>query len=199
VPHWAFADYPHYPSIGRFESRVFDPEHWYPEFPNPAFLNRLPDDEFWAAKQVMAFTDGQIRAIVKTGQISDPAAEEYLVDCLIQRRDKIGRTFFAKVLPLDLFAVRNGQLAFEDLATKYNMGATGPLKVSWSRFDNETEQKIPFEYPEGFTIPVDSTPGLETAYYAADISREGDARRTVTVYLRIRRGQPDVVGIERSW
>lgn len=199
VPHWAFAEYPHYPSIGRFEARVFDPERWYPEFPNPAFLNRLPDDEFWAAKQVMAFTDDQIRAIVKTGQISDPAAEEYLVDCLIQRRDKIGSTFFAKVLPLDLFVVRNGELAFEDLAARYNMGATGPLKVSWSRFDNETEQKRHFEYPEGFTIPVDSTPGLETAYYAADISREGDGRQTVTVYVRMRHGQPDVVGIERSW
>jgi hypothetical protein len=199
VPDWAFAEYPHYPSIGRFEARVFDPERWYPEFPNPAFLNRLPDDEFWAAKQVMAFTDDQIRTIVKTGQISDPAAEEYLADCLIQRRDKIGSAFFAKVLPLDLFAVRNGELVFEDLAKKHNMGATGPLKVSWFHFDNESEQKLPFERREGFTIPVDGTPGSNPAYYAAEISREGDGRQSVTVYVQIRRGQPEVVGIERSW
>ena len=199
VPHWAFARYPRYRSIGRFEAEVFDPEQWYPEFPNPAFINRLPDDEFWAAKQVMAFTNEQIRAIVKTGQISDPVAEEYLVNCLIQRRDKIGKTFFAKVLPLDLFAVRDGELVFEDLAQKHGLGATGPLKVSWSRFDNESEQKTPLTVQAGFAIPQEATPGSATAYYAADISREGDVKRTITVYLRIRSGQPDVVGIERSW
>jgi hypothetical protein len=199
VPHWAFAKYPHYRSIGRFEAEVFDPDRWYPEFPNPAFLNRLPDDEFWAAKQVMAFTDDQIRAIVKTGQISDTAAEEYLVDCLIQRRDKIGRTFFAKVLPLDHFAAQNGELFFEDLARKHGMGATGPLKVSWYGFDNETEQKTPLAGQGGFVIPAQPTLTSAIAYYAADISREGDGRRAVTVYLRTRRGQPEVVGIERSW
>jgi len=53
-PAWARASYPSYPSIGRFESKVFDPRKWVPEYPNIAFDNRLPDDEFWAAKQVMA-------------------------------------------------------------------------------------------------------------------------------------------------
>src|SRR5262245_52525818 len=199
VPHWAFAKYPHYRSIGRFEAKVFEPERWYPEFPNPAFINRLPDDEFWAAKQVMAFTDDQIRTIVKTGQISDPDAEEYLVECLIQRRDKIGRTFFGKVLPLDRFAVQNGELAFEDLAKKYGTVAAGRLKVSWSRFDNETERKTPLDSAAGFAIPVDGSSSSDPIYYAADISREGDGKRSVTVYVRIRRGQPEVVGIERSW
>ena len=50
-----------------------------------AFLNRLPDDEFWAAKQVMAFTDDQIRAIVKVAQFSDPRAEKYVADTIIAR------------------------------------------------------------------------------------------------------------------
>ena len=199
VPPWAGARYPYYRSVGRFEAEVFDPDQWYPEFPNPAFLNRLPDDEFWAAKQVMAFTDDDIRAVVKTGQISEPAAEEYLVNCLIQRRDKIGRTFFAKVLPLDFFAVQHGELVFEDLAKEHGMGATGPLRVSWYGFDNETEQKTLLAGQGGFAIPLNETPSSDPVYYAADISREADTRRTVTVYLRIQRGQPEVVGIERSW
>jgi hypothetical protein len=139
--------------------------------------------------RVRKLDDDQIRAIVKTGQISDPAADEYLVNCLIQRRDKIGKTFFAKVLPLDLFAVRDGELVFEDLAKKHGLGAAGPpLKVSWPRFDNETEQKTPLTGQGGFAIPLEATPGSAAAYYAADISREGDVRRTITVYLRIRRG-----------
>lgn len=32
------------------------------------FVHRLPDDEYWAARQVMNFTDQEIRAIVETGQ-----------------------------------------------------------------------------------------------------------------------------------
>ena len=67
-PYWEFASYPHFPSIGKFEWKVFDPERWVPEYPNPAFLNRLPDDEFWAARLVTAFTDEEIRAIVSMGQ-----------------------------------------------------------------------------------------------------------------------------------
>ena len=47
------------------------------------------DDAFWAARRVAAFTDDLIRAAVHTGEFSDPAAEKYLVDVLIQRRDKI--------------------------------------------------------------------------------------------------------------
>ena len=47
------------------------------------------DDAFWAARRVAAFTDELIRAAVHTGQFSDPAAEKYLGDVLIKRRDKI--------------------------------------------------------------------------------------------------------------
>jgi hypothetical protein len=199
IPRWAMAKYPNYPSIGRIEADVFDPEHWYPEYPNPAFENRLPDDEFWAAKQVMAFTNDQIRTIVKTGQLSDPTAEEYLLDCLIRRRDKIGKAFFAKVLPLDQFLVKDGELMFEDLAKKHGMGATTPLRVSWSRFDNETEKKKPMADAAGFVIPKEALNNPDTAYYAADISRDGDPKRTITVYLRLRGQQGEVVGIDRWW
>ena len=199
VPGWALAKYPKYPSIGRIEADIFDPEKWYPEYPNPAFENRLPDDEFWAAKQVMAFTDEQVRTIVKTGQLSDPAAEEYLVNCLIRRRDKIGKAFYAKVLPLDRFSVRDGELVFEDLAKKHGMGETSPLKVSWSRFDNETEKKTPLAAETAFAIPREAFNNPDTAYYAADISRGGETKRPITVYLRTQRGSAEVVGIDRSW
>ena len=57
------------PAAGGFEAATFRPDEWIPDYPNPSFLNRLPDDEFWAAKQVMAFTDEQIRTIVKVAQV----------------------------------------------------------------------------------------------------------------------------------
>ena len=48
----------------------------------------------------MAFTDEQIRAAVKTGGFTDPAAEKLLADVLIKRRDKIGRAYFSRINPL---------------------------------------------------------------------------------------------------
>ena len=82
--------------------------------PLPPFVNRLPDDTFWAARQVMAFTDEEIRAIVQTGQYSKPA-EDWITATLIERRNRIGRTYFGRVLPLDRIRVEGNTLAFDDL------------------------------------------------------------------------------------
>lgn len=193
VPKWARAKYPDLPPVGRFESKVFDPVTWVPEYPNPAFTNALPTDSFWAAKQVMAFTDEQIRAIVKTAENSDPRAEEYIVAALIERRDKIGRAFFKQVLPLDRFAVKDGELVFEDLEKKHGFIASREYKTQWFAFDNQTEQKTPVP-GASFRIP----PVAENGYVAVEIS-SAQPKQTVTVYLRKRGGQMQVVGIDRTW
>ena len=48
----------------------------------------------------MAFTDEMIRAAVRTGQYSDPAAEKHVADTLIARRDAIGRAWLTNVNPV---------------------------------------------------------------------------------------------------
>ena len=90
---------------------------WTTGHPIPAFENRLPDDTFWAAKQVMAFTDEEIRAIVQTGQYSQPA-EDWITAALIERRNRIGRTYLSRILPLDRFRVSGNALEFDDLALR---------------------------------------------------------------------------------
>lgn len=194
VPHWARAKFPDNPAVGGFDSAAFRPEQWLPDYPNAAFLNRLPDDEFWAAKQVMAFTDEQIRAVVKVAQFSDSRAEKYVGDTLIARRDKIGKAYFPKVVALDRFAIENGQLVFRDLAKEHGLEVKGPLRVSWSRFDNKTQQKTPIPGAQDFQVPESAS----SSYLAADIWREDDTKKTVTVYLRVA-SSPKVVGVDRSW
>src|SRR5262249_1198992 len=76
---WERVEFPMFKGVGNFESLSFQPDHWTPDYPNPAFLSRFPDDDFWAAKQVMAFTVDDIRAIVETGQYSDPRSAEYMI------------------------------------------------------------------------------------------------------------------------
>jgi len=195
VPEWAHAKFPGYHSVGGFDSAVFQPDKWIPDYPNVAFLNRLPDDEFWAAKQVMAFTDDEIRTIVKVAQYSDPRAERYVADTIIARRNKIGREYFPKVLALDQFTVENGSLAFRDLAEEHRLEPKGALHVSWSSFDNPSNTKSPIPAAQDFHVPSDSSSG----YLAADIWRGDDKAKGITVYLRTSGTTPEVVGIDRTW
>ena len=169
-----------------------------PEYPNPAFSNRLPDDEFWAAKQVMNFTDEEIRAIVRTGQLSDPEAENWIVKCLIQRRDKIGRAFFRKVLPLDRFEVNGDRLVFEDLEVKHRLVASRNYTIQWSHFYNETEQKTLLAAESSFVLPTELQEAAPDEFFAADIHSE-DPKKKVTGYLRKRPDRIEVVGVERFW
>lgn len=188
-PAWERADFPHIPAVGHFEAATFKADEWTPNFPNPAFLNRLPVDEFWAARQVMAFSDEQIRAVVQMGEYTDPKAVDYLTRTLIERRNKIGRTFFARVLPLDRFEVRDGRLVFEDLAAKYGFTPPRQFQIAWSQFDNTTGQHTPIRNASGPAVP----PG--SGYRAAEISAADAGGKHVSVYLR----GDTVVGIDRTW
>lgn len=189
VPYWAKAHYPNMPSVGRFESKVFDPDKWVPEYPNPAFRNRLPDDEFWMAKQIVNITDEEIRAIVRTGQLSDRRAEEYVAQCLIERRNKIGRSAFKKVLPLDRFRFEGGDLKWTDLAAQHGYGGVGTIDVVWHRFDNAAGKAEP--------VGADK-PDWSRGYWMAELSSRARPGQRIRVYVR-GGAQPRVVGVEHEW
>ena len=184
VPKWARAKYPDIPDVGAFEYEMFDPERWVPEYPNPAFSNMNADDAFWAARQVMAFTDEDIRTIVETGEYSDKRAEDWVVRCLIERRNKIGRAYFSRVLPLDRFAIRTGRLEFEDLAATY-FGMEDSYSVEWFTFDNKTAEVESISGATTFAVP-DS----QSAYLVANIR---GARRGHRLVVGVRNGH-EVVG-----
>ena len=97
---WQTADYEKHDSIGIFEGKEFDPESWKPRSLPGAFLAARDDDNFWAARRVVAFTDEMIRTVVKAARFSDPAAEKLLADVLIARRDKIAQVYLPKINPI---------------------------------------------------------------------------------------------------
>ncbi len=198
VRPWESADYGQLKGVGRFESRVFDPEKWKPNYPNPAFLRCLPDDEYWAAKQVMTFSDDDIRAIVETGDYSDPRTVEYVARALIERRDKIGRTYFSKVLPLDNFAVDTTALTFDDLAVKYGFTKARSFQATWFRFDNKEDRLTPIQSARSFQLPDEAIRVDNNAYCAVRIQGD-DPYKTVMIYLRKESGGFKAVGAERTW
>jgi hypothetical protein len=192
VPDWARAEFPALPAVGRFHHVGFDPEQYKTEYPNPAFVNRLPDDTFWAAKQVMTFSDEEIGAIVKTAEYSDERAEAWIVKCLIERRNRIGRVYFGKVLPLDDFRVERGELRFDDLSARYRFREPVSYRVTWSAFDNEAEQSKGIAGANGPELPRFNGDYLEATI-------RGGTVQSVSVFLRRSGSAWDVVGIERTW
>ena len=114
---WQTADYEKHDSIGIFEGKEFDPESWKPRSLPGAFLAARDDDNFWAARRVVAFTDEMIRTVVKAARFNDPAAEKLLADVLIARRDKIGQAYLPKINPIvDVALDPSGVLTFANAA-----------------------------------------------------------------------------------
>ena len=193
TPAWMKERHPDLPEVGAFGSDTFDPEAWTPTDPMAPFVNRLPDDTFWAAKQVVAFTDEEIRAIVQTGEYSK-AAENWIVSTLIERRNRIGRVYFSRVLPLDHFRMAGNTLTFDDL---HGISPPRAYTIEWRRFDSAKDALSdsigsgPEMPPAASSIPVGS-------YVAARI-HAGEAAMNVTVYLRREIDTFHVVGLDRSW
>ena len=141
VRPWQRIDYPDVPrSIGRFESKAFDPIKWKPEYPNPAFENMRPDDAFWAARIVSRFTDEMIGAIVKKAQYSDPRATEFMTAALIERRDKVVAAWLNEVAPIvEPALTADGTLRFVNAAVEAHAAEPpSTYQLQWFRFDNAT-------------------------------------------------------------
>ncbi|MBI3697692.1 MAG: hypothetical protein HY238_23030 [Acidobacteria bacterium] len=206
---WILVRYPAFPSIGRIEADYFEPEKWKPEYPNPAFLNCLPEDAYWAARIVMSFTDEGIRAIVKTGRITDPRAEEYLIQTIIRRRDKAGRYWLTQISSVDNFRVDDaGLVHFEDLAVRYGFAKTPPgYEASWYLYDNQNNRRTPLgeaarDVLSPLTVPEQVRNGPEGAYFGFELRSRSEGTpqqpKAVHSYFRRKQGRLELVGVERD-
>jgi hypothetical protein len=196
TPAWMKAKYPGLREVGSFESNTFDPTAWFTNHSIAPFANRLPDDTYWAARQVMAFTDDDIRAIVQTGQYSKEA-EDWITATLIERRNRIGRTFFAGVLPIDRFRVSANTLEFDDLAVTSGFASPRTYSIDWYGFDNVSDL-LRERTGTGATLPSSVQSLASGAYTAARVSA-GNPDMHVDVFLRKGANGFEVVGIDRSW
>lgn len=204
---WESSRYTQYPAVGRFEGDSFDPEQWKPRVPTAAFLRARADDNFWAARRVVAFNDDLIRAIVKTGAFGDPAAETYLADVLIKRRDRIAQAYLPAINPVVNFALdANGQLSFANAAIDAGVARNPPdgYTVAWFRFDNATQESTPLgESPARSTqvaAPV-SLPSAPGTFVKVQISARDPEHASwavpVDVYFRRTGTGWRLVGVER--
>ena len=146
VRPWQTVKYEERPAVGRFEGQAFNPVEWKPRVPTAALRHAQPDDLFWAARRVMAFSDDMIRAITKAGGFSNPEDERHLADVLIQRRDRIGAAYLIIVNPLVNFALSpDGRLSFDNaaVAARVSTEPTQGYRINWTRYDNATGAHTP--------------------------------------------------------
>jgi hypothetical protein len=203
---WQTVDYVEYPSIGKFEGDRFDPRKWRPQTPTTAYMEMREDDAFWAARRVAAFSNELIRAAVHTGQFSNPAAEKYLGDVLIKRRDKIANIYLTAVNPVvDPRLDANNQLTFENAAFAAGV-AQGPItyRTSWFQFDNATGETRPISDGQSSTTTIDAPAGVPTApgsFLVVDIAAVSDGHptwsRPVRTVFRRDGAAWKLVGLER--
>src|SRR4029450_12750951 len=134
------------------------------------------DDAFWAARRIAAFSDDLIRAAVHEGQFSDPAAEKYLADVLIQRREKIKSVYLTAVNPIVNPRLDAKGLTFENAAVDGGV-AQGSVayRASWMRFDNATGATTPISESKGATTTIAAPSGLPSGFVAVDIAADSDA------------------------
>jgi len=203
---WQTADYEDYPAVGRFEGDAFDPETWKPRAPTVAYYEMRDDDAFWAARKVMAFSDPLIRAVVKTGQFSDPKAEQYLGDVLIKRRDKIGRTYLTKINPIvDPRLDASGVLTFGNAAVQAGFAkAPARYQATWYTFDNATGEATGVGGTESATERMQAPtqlPAAPGAFVKVELRATSAEHPTwaqpVQVYFRRQADGWALVGLER--
>lgn len=175
---WMLIDYPDYKGIGRFEAAQFIPEEWRPRVPNPAFIRTRPDDTFWAARKLAALSDDVIRAAVKAGKYSDPRAERFLGDALIERRNKIARAWLTAVNPIvDPELGVSGWLTFHNAAVEL-AGAERPsaYKAVWHRFDNASGEVERITETAGTAERIrvpDGLPSAAGSFVRVDVAASG--------------------------
>jgi hypothetical protein len=154
----------------------------------------------------MAFGDDMIRAIVKTGQYSDPEAEKYLADVIIKRRNKIGQAYLTRINPLVDFSLNNaGVMTFDNAAVKSGVAKPpASYTASWFTFDNASGTTRPIGETKGSSEKLSAPAGLPStggAYIMAEVrspdATQPSSQKPVKVYFKRMGNGWKLVGLER--
>jgi hypothetical protein len=195
----------HLRAAGNFTASGFVPTAWRPHYPNAAFLNMQPEDAFWAARLVAAFTPEAIARIVEKAEFSDPEVIDHVTGTLMRRRELVLRAWLAGVNPIVDGRIEGDALRFSNAAVDAGIAdAADGYELSWFRYDNVTDRRSYVGSTQAVAapsaiVPADLHAGSE--FVGVDIRtvhRDHPAWRSpVRLYFRVSETGTIATGVER--
>ncbi len=157
-PHdWENVQFTPWKSVGTFEAKYFDPLQWKEAYPFAPIQRAQADDCYWAAKIIAALTREHLAALIEAADYPEPGAAEYVLETLMQRRQKVIDAYFGTVSPIEYISLDNSALRLEDFGKKYQSKIP---KTSYEiNFYNDGKNMIAptlrlEETAEAFSVPL---------------------------------------------
>jgi hypothetical protein len=133
-PYWNRVRRSKWRAVGVFESEVFDPARWRPQFLNPAFVEAAPEDTFWAAAILARIDREHVRAAVGAAGYSEPGAADWIGDVLMARRGRLLAHAFRNMLALVDPSIDDGyRLRLTDVDPAAGRAPRYRWSVRWNR------------------------------------------------------------------
>jgi hypothetical protein len=199
------------PSIGWMQVETFDPASWKANWPNEAFVNMTSRDAYWGAKLVGSFSDEQIRAAVRAGELPNDFAADTLGKILMYRRDRIVTHWYGQVSPIERPEAttpsrqtdgdaRSGgfDLAFEDFGVRDGAWTADGVTYEWElqhdalgRHWQGAESAAPGAHRQ--TLGIRPTRADALDHEASSVRIEEEAFATLSIVVRVP-GRDDTAG-----
>lgn len=191
-----------HPEIGRFSSLNFHPKSFKFIFPTRAFEYYTPRDAYWGAKIVASFTEPRIRAAVLAGKFENKAAEDALVQVLLERRNIVCRYWFNRMAPLDHFCISERGIEFTDLFVTCGLDSSSSSDYRFRTFRNGDRLSEWCDLKDGLIvekamIPEFNSP-LDHIAVELQVRRSHRWSNSVVVFIENRDNSLSIVGIKRE-
>jgi|GEM_PF-2378497 len=203
IQDWEHLEMTEFPSVGAFESNIYDPSKWNETYQYLPIQKSLPDDNYWAAKILTALERNQIEAIVHSASYPDEGATEYVINTLLERKEKTIDYYLSQVTPLEVLNAdipAKDSIVCKDIHSDFRkVKGSVTYDITFRDTNNRAFDhfRINVEGQPTLTIPIKST---ESDYFIMEIrkiDKKGKLHRPMSIHLLRDDSLPEytVVGI----
>ena len=167
IDEWERLKETQWKSVGTFEASAFNPVEWKETHSFAPIRYSQPSDDYWAAKILSELKEHHIKALIKAADYPEPAAADYIIQTLIERRAKIINHFYRDLSPLEFIKNTNNSFTFQDVSKLSLMPKPTNTKYSVQLF-NEKNKRIntrTIQYNDSSYIKVEIKNDLLSSSY----------------------------------
>ncbi len=184
---------------GNFEAETYSPGKWKETTQFLPIRYSKADDDYWAAKILLALKPEQVKALFDHADHADEDYEKSVLEILERRREKTIRYAFSRVSPLEVEKLENTSLKLKDLGSE--IGMTGSeYRV---KFLNASGKRVApgITVPGGSSLEIPLSQALQASkgYLRVDVTAvQGGKPAPSAAQFHIRQsgsGEPKLAGV----